>query len=102
MRCVSLNHLVIHLCDDILLLVCAVVNVNFVSMSYSVGEGEGDVEVCARMVGLNAIDVVVTMSTNDSTAKCEPLLYDGHWTGVVGGSELRVAGPAYRLGRVDG
>ena len=62
-----------HLCDDILLLVCAVVNVNFVSMSYSVGEGEGDVEVCARMVGLNVKDVVVTLSTNDGTAKCEPL-----------------------------
>ena len=37
------------------------------------GEGEGDVEVCARMVGLNVKDVVVTLSTNDGTAKCEPL-----------------------------
>ena len=51
-------------------LVCAVVNVHFVSTSYSVGEEEGNVEVCARMVGLNAKEVVVTMSTNEGTAKC--------------------------------
>jgi len=51
-------------------LVCAVVNVHFVSMSYSVGEEEGNVEVCARMVGLNVKDVVVTVSTNEGTAKC--------------------------------
>ena len=51
-------------------LVCAVVNVHFVSTSYSVGEEEGNVEVCARMVGLNAKEVVVTMSTNEGTARC--------------------------------
>ena len=32
-------------------------------------EGDGGVEVCARMVGLNAKDVVINMSTNDGTAK---------------------------------
>ena len=32
-------------------------------------EGDGSVEVCARMVGLNTKDVVINMSTNDGTAK---------------------------------
>ena len=43
--------------------------VNFVSTHYRVEEGDGSVEVCARMVGLNAKDVVINMSTNDGTAK---------------------------------
>ena len=32
-------------------------------------EGDGSVEVCARMVGLNTKDVVINMSTNAVTAK---------------------------------
>ena len=43
--------------------------VNFVSTHYRVAEGDGSVEVCARMVGLNTKDVVINMSTNDGTAK---------------------------------
>ena len=38
-------------------------------MRYHVEEGDGTVEVCARMVGLNAKDVAINMSTNDGTAK---------------------------------
>ena len=32
-------------------------------------EGDGSVEVCAQMVGLNAKDVAINVSTNDGTAK---------------------------------
>ena len=43
--------------------------VNFVSTHHRVEEGDGSVEVCAQMVGLNTKDVVINMSTNDGTAK---------------------------------
>ena len=43
--------------------------VNFVATHYRVEEGDGSVEVCARMVGLNTKDVVINVSTNDGTAK---------------------------------
>ena len=46
-----------------------VLTVNFSSTRYRVEEGDGSVEVCARMVGLNAKDIVINMSTNDSIAK---------------------------------
>ena len=36
---------------------------------YRVEEGDGSVEVCVQMVGLNVRDVFVNMSTNDGTAK---------------------------------
>ena len=47
----------------------AVLTVNFSSTRYRVEEGDGSVEVCARMVGLNAKDIVINMSTNDGIAK---------------------------------
>ena len=47
----------------------AVLTVNFISTRYRVEEGDGSVEVCARMVGVNAKDVVINMSTDDGTAK---------------------------------
>ena len=39
------------------------------SARYRVEEGDGSVEVCARMVGVNAKDVVINMTTDDGTAK---------------------------------
>ena len=56
-------------CNILLLLFHAVLTVKFISTHYRVEEGDGSVEVCAQMVGLNAKDVVINMSTNASTAK---------------------------------
>ena len=57
------------MCNILLLLFHAVLTVNFISTRYRVEEGDGSVEVCARMVGLNSKEVVINMSTNASTAK---------------------------------
>ena len=43
--------------------------ISIVSAHYRVEEGDGRVEVCARMVGVNVRDVVINMSTDDGTAK---------------------------------
>ena len=57
------------MCNIIPLLFCVVLTVNFISTPYRVEEGDGSVEVCAQMVGLNAKEVVINVSTNASTAK---------------------------------
>ena len=57
------------MCNILLLLFHAVLTVKFISTHYRVEEGDGSVEVCAQMVGLNSKKVVINMSTNASTAK---------------------------------